>query len=90
LDLEPAFEWDDANLDHIERHQVSPEEAEQVIENDPLDIEAEAVEGEERITSMGCTHRGHFLVVRGTRLRVVTAFPAPKALIDLYFGQKGS
>src|ERR1022692_4032765 len=53
----------DANLDHIARHQVSPEEAEQIIENDPLDIEAETVDGEERTTSIGCTDRGRFLVV---------------------------
>jgi len=94
LDVELVFEWDDANLGHIARHQVSPEQAEQVIENDPLDLEAEAVNGEERTTSIGCTLRNRFLVVvttlRGTRVRVVTAFPAPKALIDLYFTQKGS
>jgi len=45
LDSDLAFEWDDANRDHIARHQVSPEEAERVIDNDPLDIEAEAVDG---------------------------------------------
>lgn len=94
MDFELAFEWDDANLGHIARHQVSLEEAEQVIENDPLDIEAETVEGEERITSVGCTDRGRFLVVvttlPGRRIRVVTAFPAPKPLIDLYFTQKGA
>jgi len=28
--------------------------------------------------------------LRGPRLRVVTAFPAPRALIDLYFTQKGA
>jgi uncharacterized DUF497 family protein len=52
------------------------------------------VDGEERTTSIGCTDRGRFLVVvttlRGTRLGVVTAFPVPKALIDLYFAQKGA
>jgi uncharacterized protein len=93
LDFELVFEWDAANLGHIARHRVSPEEAEQIIENDPLDLEAEAVNGEKRTTSIGCTHRSRFLVVvtlRGTRVRVVTAFPAPKALIDLYFTQKGS
>jgi hypothetical protein len=44
LDSGLAFEWDDANRDHITHHQVSPEEAEQVTDNDPLDIEAETVE----------------------------------------------
>jgi uncharacterized DUF497 family protein len=54
----------------------------------------ETVDGEERITSIGRTDRDRFLVVittlRETRLRVVTAFPAPKSLIDLYFIHKGT
>src|ERR1017187_552918 len=40
-----------------------PGGGQQVIENDPLDIEAETVDGEERTTSIGCTDRGRFLVV---------------------------
>jgi len=89
-----AFEWDDANRDHMAHHQVSPEEAEQVIDNDPLDIEAEAVDGEQRFTSIGHTNQGRFLLVittlRYPRIRVVTAFPAPKSLIRLYLAQKGA
>ena len=94
LDSELVFDWDASNRDHIARHQVASEEAEQVIENGPLDIDAETVEGEERITSIGRTNQGRFLVVvttlLGTRIRVVTAFPAPKGLIDLYFTHKGA
>jgi len=93
LEFDLAFDWDDANRDHIARHQVSVEEVEQVVENDPLDIEAETMEGEERISSIGRTDQGRFLVVvttlRETRLRVITAFSAPKNLIDLYFTHKG-
>ena len=51
------------------------------------------MEGEERISSIGRTDQGRFLVVvttlRETRLRVITAFSAPKNLIDLYFTHKG-
>ena len=94
MDSDLAFDWDAANRAHIASHEVSPEEAEQVIENDPLDIDAETVEGEDRIASIGRTNQGRFLVVvttlRGPRLRVVTAFPAPKSLIDIYFIQKGN
>ena len=64
-----------------------------MIENHPLDLAASSVYGEERITSIGTSDKGRFLVVvttfRGTRLRVVTAFPAPKGLIDLYVRHKG-
>jgi len=76
------------------RHRVSPDEAEQVIDNDPLDIEAETVDGEQRFTSIGPTDQGRFLLVittlRHPRIRVVTAFPAPKGLIHLYLTQKGA
>jgi len=37
------FDWDDANVHHVERHRVAPEEAEQVIMNDPLDLGMEAM-----------------------------------------------
>ena len=64
-------------------HRVSPDEAEEVISNEPLDIEAAVVAGEERITSIGRTNRGRFLVVittfRGSLVRVVTRFLLPRA-----------
>jgi len=94
LDSDLVFQWDAANREHIARHRVSPEEAEQVIESDPLDIGSVTVDGEDRISSIGRTNAGRFLVVvttlRGKRLRVVTAFPSPNNLIDLYFAQKGA
>jgi uncharacterized protein len=94
LDGDLAFEWDDANRDHLARPRVLPEEAEQVIENDPLDIEAQTVEGEQRYTSIGHTDQGRFLLVvttlRQSRVRVVTAFSPPKRLIHLYLTQKGA
>lgn len=94
MDYDFVFDWDSANRDHISRHKVSSEEAEQVIYNDPLDIEAEVVDGESRIASIGRTNQGRFLVVittvRETRLRVVTAFPASKNLIEIYFKENNS
>jgi uncharacterized protein len=92
LDSNLIFDWDAANRDHITRHHVAPKEAEQVIHDDPLDIKAETINGEERITSAGRMDQGRFLVVvttlREARLRVVTAFPAPRNLIDFYFTHK--
>jgi uncharacterized protein len=94
LDSDLVFDWDDANRNHIARHQVAPEEAEQVIDNDPLGLDAETVDGEERFPSIGPTDQGRFLLVittlRYSRIRVVTAFPAPKSLIDLYCTRKGA
>jgi uncharacterized DUF497 family protein len=93
LDFVPSFDWDDANRAHIARHRVTTEEAEQVIRNEPLDMASEVRDGEDRVTSLGRTNRGRFLVVvstlRGARLRVVTAFPSPAGLIQVYFAQEG-
>ena len=48
----PAIEldWDEANIGHVARHAVLPEEAEQVILNDPVDLGMEIIEGEERLS----------------------------------------
>jgi uncharacterized DUF497 family protein len=57
-------------------------------------LDAQTFDGEERTPSIGRTDRGRFLVVittlRDSRIRVVTAFPAPKSLIDLYYSLKGA
>jgi uncharacterized DUF497 family protein len=42
------FNWDSANRAHIAEHAVSPEEAEQVVLNEPMDIEVQIHSGEER------------------------------------------
>lgn len=82
------FEWDEHNRAHIARHKVRPEEAEQVVLNDPLDVEVQLQNGEERIVQIGETRRGRILVVvttwRREKTRVVTAFSANKQLRELY------
>ena len=44
--------------DNVARHIVLPEEAEQVILNDPVDLGMEVPEGEERYLNLGATFRG--------------------------------
>jgi hypothetical protein len=41
---EIEFDWDEANIGHVARHSVLPEEAEQVILNDPVDLGMDIVE----------------------------------------------
>ena len=36
---EIEFDWDEANIEHVACHRVLPEEAEQVILNDPVTLE---------------------------------------------------
>jgi len=34
----PVFDWNDENREHIAKHRVTPEEAEQAVLNDPIDL----------------------------------------------------
>ena len=49
------FDWDEANLSHIAVHDVTAEEVEQAMENDPEDLDYDVIAGEERWTSIGNT-----------------------------------
>ena len=83
-----GFDWDEANIEHIARHNVMPEEAEQVLCHDPLELEPQFMDDEVRFPSVGITNRGRCLfvvaTVRDDRIRVATAYDAPKYLIELY------
>lgn len=83
------FQWDAGNLRHLKRHRVSPEEFEQVILNEPLDLEYETEEGEGRFKSLGVTNSGRILVVvwtaRSGRVRAITAYPAAKQYRELFW-----
>jgi uncharacterized protein len=89
---EIRFDWDEANVEHIARHGVTREEAEQVIDNGPLELKPQVIEGEERFPNVGLTDAGRWLVVvlaeRGSKARVVTAFEADRNLIALYVREK--
>jgi uncharacterized DUF497 family protein len=51
------FDWDDENSSHIAAHAVSCAEAEQVIKNEPFDLELQVVKGEERFAQLGGDER---------------------------------
>ena len=74
------------------RHSVLPEEAEQVILNDPVDLGMEIVEGEERYLNLGATVQGRVLLVvttwREEGVRVVAAFEPIKRLIQFYYQER--
>jgi hypothetical protein len=76
------FDWDSENVGHIAKHDVAPEEVEEVILGDPLDIGFDVVNGEERWSYLGETDDGRILwitiTLRGKRMRVVTAFEPEK------------
>jgi uncharacterized DUF497 family protein len=88
------FDWDDENTNHIASHGVSCVEAQQIISNGPFDVELQTMKDEERFVQLRETNAGRILVVvttwRGSLIRVITAFDAPKAMKDLYLIEKGN
>jgi hypothetical protein len=78
LDHVEGFEWDDANLDHITRHFVTPFEVEEVVGRAHVIVPARTVDGEDRWTLFGRTESGRYLVVvftiRRRLFRTVTAY----------------
>jgi uncharacterized DUF497 family protein len=92
--MQPVFVWDEANLSHVAEHGIGPEEAEQVVLNEPFDLEFQLRSGEERTVQVGETDAGRILVVvttwRDGKVRVVTAFPAKKKIREFYEKQEGA
>ena len=74
------FDWEDENKKHLAAHKTTPAEFEQVLKHNPLDLDYELIDNEERYRSVGLTRGGRLLTVvwtvRHGRVRAVTAFPA--------------
>ncbi len=90
---ELAYDWDTANVAHIARHSVTPEEVEQCFANDPMDVGGDVVDGEERFTGVGHTNVLRVLVLvwamRGNAVRPITAFNASERLTTRYLAERG-
>jgi uncharacterized protein len=90
---EIRFDWDEANMGHVARHGVTPEEAQEALANDPLEVGSKYVNEEERFRSVGRTDSERWLLVvstdRGEKTRVITAYDASKRNIKLYLTSKG-
>ena len=87
------FDWDEQNREHLRSHRVTAQEFEQVILNNPLDLEYQVEGGEERFKSLGVTNASRVLIVvwtlRQGKVRAVTAYPAGEAYERLYWEMKG-
>jgi uncharacterized DUF497 family protein len=74
------FDWDDENKKHLDAHKAAPAEFEQLLNNDPVDLNFELIDNEERYRSVGVTHAGRLLsavwTIRKGKVRAMTAFPA--------------
>ena len=52
------FDWDEENIRHLKRHRVTSDEFEQMMTGDPLYLEYQAENGEERYKVLGTTEAG--------------------------------
>ena len=86
------FDWDRENTSHIGSHKVTPQEAEEVLANDPLIVQFQQYGREERFLVLGQTKAGRLLAVvyteRGNKIRVVTAYTMTKRLEKIYFRER--
>ena len=84
------FKWDDANIAHIARHNVSPEEAEDVFfdKNNVIDDDDKHSTFENRFIIIGKTADGRLLYQiftrRGDRIRVISSRDINKREVKLY------
>jgi uncharacterized protein len=86
-----GFEWDAGNIDKIwQKHQVAPNEAEEVFFNKPLLLlpDEEHSSLEERFSAMGKTDAGRLLFItwtyRAPLVRVISARPMSRKERKLY------
>jgi uncharacterized DUF497 family protein len=74
------FEWDEENTRHLAAHKVTPAEFEQLLSNDPVDLDYQVIGHEERYRSVGVTKTGRLLsvvwTIRNGKVPAITAFPA--------------
>ena len=88
MEAPTVFDWDDANRNHLARHAVSVVEAEQRYRNDPLVIEEQFINGEDRYLALGETDAARRLALvftlRSNRIRFVTAYPMTIQQQEIY------
>lgn len=78
------FAWDPHNIAHLAQHNVQPEEAEQALAGEIMDLDYRITEdGEDRWTAVGETAAGRTLVIVWTVLDdgsypPITAYPIHK------------
>jgi uncharacterized protein len=85
------FDWDKENKKHLAAHKVEPDEFEEVLNNEPLDLSYERIGNEDRYRSVGVTNMGRLLsivwTIRKGKVRAITAFPATvsdkKAFVEM-------
>ena len=88
-----VFEWDDANVQHIALHGITPAEVEFAMNNPVVDYGLQDWHEEERFLDVGSTQQGRVLEIittmRDYRIRVVTAYDASRQATMEYYEMRG-
>ena len=86
-----VFDWNAANVEHIARHGITPDECEEAYRNGPMVIEHQRRQHERRRLCPGETNRGRlltFVVIERTgKIRFVTAYPMDALHRRIYRGE---
>jgi uncharacterized DUF497 family protein len=84
------FDWDAANLAHIARHGITPEECEEAYRNGPMVIEVRERKRERRRLCLGETSAARLptfvITARKDKIRFVTAHPMHAKQREIYRG----
>ena len=57
------FDWDAENIQHLGRHRISPAEAMEILSSEPIILDHEIVDGEDRWRALGRTNGLRILVI---------------------------
>jgi predicted DNA binding CopG/RHH family protein/uncharacterized DUF497 family protein len=57
------FDWDDENTKHLAAHKVTRAEFEQAMNSDPIDLDCDVIDDEDRYRAVGVTDNGAFLLL---------------------------
>jgi uncharacterized DUF497 family protein len=86
-----VFDWNAANVEHIARHGITPDECEEAYRNGPMVIGHQRRKRERRRLCLGETNRGRlltFVVIERTgKIRFVTAYPMDAMQRRIYRGE---
>jgi len=87
-----GFDWDEENIAHIARHNVTVKEVEEVLDSDPEYFFVFTQDGEKRYLALGVTKQGRLLTVayteRADRLRPITAWAMTRKEKRFYDSEK--
>lgn len=89
--MSDEFDWDQANIRHLARHDVKPHEVEEVFRRRYAFEFDEPVEGEDRFLIYGTTAQGRYLTISFTerkgRTRPITAWDMTEEELKTYADQ---